>query len=703
MVALLLYTLISLAPANNCHDLVAIRELRRELTFTPAPDNPVFPLWVYNWRDKMGLPVTPRRTPPKPTELVSSAREYLGVPYDWGGVSAKGFDCSGFVNKVYAENGYDIPRTSREQYKVGMEVDRAHLKTGDLLFFSSEPQDSKITHVAMYLDNEEFIHAAMGRGEVGYGRLTASYYALRLKGARRILSLPPGQYSNDYGGARNGFLLKPNGKRAKTPSKDLTLDLPPELLAEMMSKEHAEEERPLQLHFEKGAITRVGPDLLTQDTTSIGVRSGVGYINKEALMLIAPEFTYFGQDNALRMIFAAPLAISMTGNFTETLIGNWKHPMDFTKVIREVTYGQKEAALYVDLSRTVSGSLGHGQIMRYYTPNIASHNLPRYGVEPDALSLSFDGAIRQAGFEAFVDNIFDPDVFGTMAFVKPARFSGDNDSAWDRFSVAASYATDLRAPYLPIGTTNTFTTRSVHALGLTPEYKAYHSDVLDIKTYADASMLIHPEGTGMGGAIGTLLRSNLFGQPRHVFRLRFETRASSASFIPTYFDVTYKLGRQQAPSDGNTPITKLALIDNLQHAPSRWSMYGELTYRFLHRITAGLSYEDGQNFGSSSNANAEIAAHLDRNMMVFVNLANIYIPNTRLPIGFSVAYHLRNFDKLTPFFAFQRTNEYLFATASVGINRYMQIAGTIRKAFAPTIGNRGALDGSLDLLIAYEL
>jgi cell wall-associated NlpC family hydrolase len=119
MVALLLYTLISLAPANNCHDLVAIRELRRELTFTPAPDNPVFPLWVYNWRDKMGLPVTPRRTPPKPTELVSSAREYLGVPYDWGGVSAKGFDCSGFVNKVYAENGYDIPRTSREQYKVG--------------------------------------------------------------------------------------------------------------------------------------------------------------------------------------------------------------------------------------------------------------------------------------------------------------------------------------------------------------------------------------------------------------------------------------------------------------------------------------------------------------------------------------------------------------------------------------------------------
>jgi len=670
---------------------------------SPSPDNPLFPLFVYNWRDKMGLPVTPRHTPPKPDELVSTAREYLGVPYDWGGTSAKGFDCSGFVNKVYAQNGYDIPRTSREQFKVGMEVDRSHLKTGDLLFFSSEPEDSKITHVAMYLDDDEFIHAAMGRGEVGYGRLTARYYAMRLKGARRMLSLPPGQYSNDYGGAKNGFLFKPNGKRDKTPKDPLTLDLPPELLAEMMSKEHLEEERPMQLHFEKGAITRVGPDMLLQDTTNIGVRVGAGYVNKEALMLIAPEFTYFGQDNALRMVFAAPFAVSMTGHFTDTLIGHWKRPMDFTKVIREVTYGQKEAALYIDLSRTVSGSLGHGQIMRYYTPNIISRNLPRYGVQPDALSLSFDGAIKQAGFEAFVDDVFDPDVFGSMAFIKPARFSGANDSAWDHFSLAGTYATDIHAPYNPIGTTGTFTSQSVHALGLTPEYKAYHSDALDVKIFADTSVLIHPKGTGTGLAVGTLLRSNLFGQPRHVFRLRFETRVSSASFIPTYFDTTYKLDRQQAPSDNNTPITKLALLDNLQHAPIRWSMYGELTYRFLHRVTAGISYEDGQNFDNPSNANAEIAAHLDRNMMAFINLANIYIPKTRLPIGFSIAYHLRNFDKLTPFLALQRTNEYLFATASVGINRWIQIAGTIRKSFAPTIGNRGSLDGSLDLLMAYEL
>ena len=93
--------------------------------------------------------------------LLNTARRFLGVSYIWGGRSAKGFDCSGFVQTVYRLNGISLPRDADMQFKAGEGLGTSirKLRAGDLLFFSSN--GNKITHVAIYTGkNEEFIHSS---------------------------------------------------------------------------------------------------------------------------------------------------------------------------------------------------------------------------------------------------------------------------------------------------------------------------------------------------------------------------------------------------------------------------------------------------------------------------------------------------------------------------------------------------------------
>ncbi|MCT4590236.1 MAG: C40 family peptidase [Carboxylicivirga sp.] len=95
------------------------------------------------------------------SKLVETSIEYLGLPYLWGGTSSKAIDCSGFVKNIYWMNGYVLARDASQQIKYGQSVDLKidSLKTGDLLFFGNrEPR--RVTHVAMYIGDTEFIHSA---------------------------------------------------------------------------------------------------------------------------------------------------------------------------------------------------------------------------------------------------------------------------------------------------------------------------------------------------------------------------------------------------------------------------------------------------------------------------------------------------------------------------------------------------------------
>lgn len=88
------------------------------------------------------------------SSIVAYASNFLGVPYVWGGTSPSGFDCSGFVQYVYAHFGISIPRTSQEQQGVGTSVSRGNLQPGDLVFFGSPAY-----HVGIYVGNGSYINA----------------------------------------------------------------------------------------------------------------------------------------------------------------------------------------------------------------------------------------------------------------------------------------------------------------------------------------------------------------------------------------------------------------------------------------------------------------------------------------------------------------------------------------------------------------
>lgn len=94
--------------------------------------------------------------------IVKLARRFVGIPYVWGGMTPKGFDCSGLVRLCYLMNGIELPRNASQQVKLGKEVELTQLRPGDLMFFGSvnDEGEQKITHVGMYVGDAHFIHSS---------------------------------------------------------------------------------------------------------------------------------------------------------------------------------------------------------------------------------------------------------------------------------------------------------------------------------------------------------------------------------------------------------------------------------------------------------------------------------------------------------------------------------------------------------------
>jgi cell wall-associated NlpC family hydrolase len=130
---------------------------------------------------------------------LSAADRYVGIRYVWGGnTPSEGFDCSGFVRYIFAQQGIQLPRVSRDQAGAGQWLPPRldALAPGDLMFYAG--RDGVIDHVAIYAGDGRIIHAsATGRG-VRYDDLSSSrghYYATRMVAARRVI--PDGGTSRD--------------------------------------------------------------------------------------------------------------------------------------------------------------------------------------------------------------------------------------------------------------------------------------------------------------------------------------------------------------------------------------------------------------------------------------------------------------------------------------------------------------------------
>jgi hypothetical protein len=97
-------------------------------------------------------------------EPLEEARRFLGVPYEWGGLTERGIDCSGLVHVAYRRAGKVVPRDADEQEDVGVEVDEAALRAGDLVTYG--PADGPADHIAFWLGDGRILHAT-GRDGVG--------------------------------------------------------------------------------------------------------------------------------------------------------------------------------------------------------------------------------------------------------------------------------------------------------------------------------------------------------------------------------------------------------------------------------------------------------------------------------------------------------------------------------------------------------
>jgi hypothetical protein len=141
-----------------------------------------------------GGPTLPRPVPTSTStasapRVIATAEGYLGVPYKWGGSSpATGFDCSGYVRYVYAEQGVQLPRTSREQASAGRAVAAraSSLRQGDLMLFAEK---KTISHVAIYAGGGRFIHSSSSGGGVRYDDLDTrrgQWFVKHMVAARRL-------------------------------------------------------------------------------------------------------------------------------------------------------------------------------------------------------------------------------------------------------------------------------------------------------------------------------------------------------------------------------------------------------------------------------------------------------------------------------------------------------------------------------------
>lgn len=119
------------------------------------------------------------------TKLISTAKSNIGVPYIYGGMSRRGFDCSGFVKYTYTKNGVTLPRTASSMYsKLHKKVKKNQLKKGDLVFFNTSGRG--VSHVGIYIGSNKFIHSMTGIGVTITNINDRWYWGNKYIGAKRV-------------------------------------------------------------------------------------------------------------------------------------------------------------------------------------------------------------------------------------------------------------------------------------------------------------------------------------------------------------------------------------------------------------------------------------------------------------------------------------------------------------------------------------
>ncbi|MEY3270306.1 MAG: hypothetical protein RIS89_404 [Bacteroidota bacterium] len=122
--------------------------------------------------------------------IINYAKRFLGVPYRYGGTTPSGFDCSGFINYIFGNFGFDLVRTSYGLAELGTTVLLAEIRPGDLMFFKgSNVNSTSVGHVALVVevtpDAIKFIHSANNGVRIDNFK-TSQYYIQRYIKTKRL-------------------------------------------------------------------------------------------------------------------------------------------------------------------------------------------------------------------------------------------------------------------------------------------------------------------------------------------------------------------------------------------------------------------------------------------------------------------------------------------------------------------------------------
>lgn len=122
-------------------------------------------------------------------QVINTSREFVGTPYRYGGTNNRGMDCSGLLCVAFKSADMPLPRSAKEQSKIGKAVSIQQLQPGDLVFFATRKRGRKVTHVGMVTEvrgkrEVKFIHASSSRGVIE-DNLYTNYYRRAFVKARR--------------------------------------------------------------------------------------------------------------------------------------------------------------------------------------------------------------------------------------------------------------------------------------------------------------------------------------------------------------------------------------------------------------------------------------------------------------------------------------------------------------------------------------
>ncbi len=115
--------------------------------------------------------------------ILDESERLLGTRYCYGGDTPDCFDCSGFVQTVFKSVGIEIPRISQDQFDSGLYISEKDKEPGDLIFFRNK---KNISHVGIYVGNEQFIHASTSLGVIRQ-LVSDDYYRNKFAGYRRMI------------------------------------------------------------------------------------------------------------------------------------------------------------------------------------------------------------------------------------------------------------------------------------------------------------------------------------------------------------------------------------------------------------------------------------------------------------------------------------------------------------------------------------